>query len=199
MNSKILISTAYLPPLQYFSLIKASDNIFIEKEENFLKQTFRNRCYILSSHGQQMLSVPVYSSGIQKTKISEARIDYSKKWQQVHLRAIMSSYRASPYFEFYFEKVENIILRNKIFLLDLNMDLLLLMLDFLKMKKSVSYTGDFEPVNSSPCDYRYKISPKSEPLFKPERYTRVFDFSDIPHLSILDLLFNMGPDAINYI
>jgi hypothetical protein len=120
MEEKILVSTAYLPPVEYFSVISGADNILIEREENYIKQTYRNRCYILSAHGPQLLSVPVYLGSLHKTGIKDIRIDYSKRWQQVHLRAMTASYNSSPYFEFYFENFEKIILKNKNFLLDLN-------------------------------------------------------------------------------
>ena len=109
MAGKILVSTAYLPPVEYFSLIAQADEVSVEREENYLKQSFRNRCYILSVHGPQLLSVPVYLGSQHKTPLKEIRIDYSKRWQQVHLRAISASYSASPYFQFYFENIEKII------------------------------------------------------------------------------------------
>ncbi|MCX6255506.1 MAG: WbqC family protein [Bacteroidia bacterium] len=120
MAAKILVSTAYLPPVEYFSLILRADEIFIEREENYLKQTYRNRCKILSAHGPQILSVPVYLGSLHKIPIKDIRIDYSKRWQQVHLRAMTASYNSSPFFEFYFENIEKIISKNHEFLLDLN-------------------------------------------------------------------------------
>ncbi len=92
MAGKILVSTAYLPPVEYFSLISRADEVLIEREENYLKQTYRNRCYILSAHGPQLLSVPVYLGSLHKTPVKDIRIDYSKRWQQVHLRAMTASY-----------------------------------------------------------------------------------------------------------
>ena len=96
MAGKILVSTAYLPPAEYFSLISHADEVLIEREENYLKQSYRNRCYILSAHGPQLLTVPVYLGSQHKTHIKDIRIDYSKRWQQIHLRAIIASYRSSP-------------------------------------------------------------------------------------------------------
>ena len=123
MAGKILVSTAYLPPVEYFSLIHNADEVLIEREENYLKQTYRNRCYILSAHGPQVLSVPVYLGSFHKTPVKDIRIDYSKRWQQVHLRAMTASYRSSPFFEFYFEEIEKIISKNHEFLIDLNTEL----------------------------------------------------------------------------
>jgi len=201
MAGKILISSAYLPPIEYFSLILQTDKVFIEREENYLKQTFRNRCYILSAHGQQILTVPVYLGSLHKTPVKNIRVDYSKRWQQVHLRAIIASYRSSPYFEFYFEELEKIILKNHEFLLDLNTELTESLQTILGMRKTISYTTLFEPVGEIENDFRYKITPKEESNFTSKEYLRVFDNSHklVHGMSIIDLVFNMGPEAVNYL
>ncbi|EFK96299.1 WbqC-like protein family, partial [sediment metagenome] len=114
---KILVSTAYLPPVAYFSMLFYADEVLIENKENYVKQTYRNRCYILSANGPQLLSVPVLLGSFHKTNIKDIRIDYTKRWQQVHLRAMTSSYRSSPYFEYYFDRIEKIISTNHEFIL----------------------------------------------------------------------------------
>jgi hypothetical protein len=201
MAGIILVSTAYLPPVEYFSLISRSDEIIVEREENYAKQTYRNRCYILSAHGPQTLSVPVYLGSLHKTMIKDIRIDYSKRWQQVHLRAMAAAYNASPFFEFYFEKIENIISTNYNFLLDLNMELTKSVLEILKLNKLISYSTNFEPVGENENDFRYSISPKKESKSNAKEYIQVFNPGDgfIPGLSILDLIFNLGPDAVDYL
>lgn len=197
MAGKLLISTAYLPPVEYFSLISDAENILIEKEENYIKQSYRNRCYILSAHGPQMLSVPVYLGSVHKTLIKDIRIDYSKRWQQVHLRAMTASYNSSPFFEFYFESIEKIISANHEYLIDLNMALLENILQILKIKTSISYSSVFEPIENKSYDFRYKITPKKVSSFPQKPYIQVFETGNgfVPNLSILDLIFNMGPDA----
>ncbi len=201
MASKILVSTAYLPPIEYFSHILQADEAEIEKEENYVKQSYRNRCYILSAHGPQTLTVPVYLGSFHKTAIKEIRIDYSKRWQQVHLRAFKASYNASPYFEFYAEIFDKIILQNHVFLLDLNTELTMAVLTLLKISKPLSYTTDFKAIGSIENDYRYTITPKIASQFQGKVYIQVFnqgaDYT--PRLTILDLLFNAGPDSVNYL
>jgi hypothetical protein len=201
MPGKILLSTAYLPPTEYFSLILHSDRVFVESEENYVKQSYRNRCYILSVHGPQLLSVPVYLGSQHKTPLKEIRIDYSKRWQQVHLRAITASYSSSPYFQFYFENIEKIISRKIDFLIDLNMELSGSILNMLGQEANLVRTPDFKPVLEAEYDFRYKISPKRKSQFIVKEYFQVFDTSrSVDHrLSIIDLIFNMGPDAIDYL
>ena len=201
MAGKILVSTAYLPPVEYFSLISQADEVLIEVEENYLKQSYRNRCYILSEHGPQLLSIPVYLGSQHKTPLKEIRIDYSKRWQQVHLRAITASYNSSPYFQFYFENIEKIISKKIDFLIDLNMELMESVLKMLKIKIGITYTTNFKPVGEAENDFRYKISPKKESQFFVKEYMQVFEICNcfVQGLSIIDLIFNMGPEAFDYL
>lgn len=200
MPGKVLISTAYLPPAEYFSVISSAVDVFIEASENYLKQSYRNRCYILSPKGPLLLSVPIYEGSRHKIPVREARIDYSKRWQQVHLRGITSCYRCSPYFDFFYEPIERIILQNHIFLWDLNMQLLKLILKFLKIKKPVLPTSTFENPEGNEYDYRYTFEPGKH-LFIHEPYIQVFGSLTgfTPNLSIIDLIFNLGPDTVDYI
>jgi hypothetical protein len=201
MSGRILVSTAYLPPVEYFSLISVADEIFVEREENYLKQTYRNRCYILSANGTQLLSVPVYLGSLHKTRLKDIRIDYSKRWQQVHLRAMTASYNSAPFFEFYFENFEKIISKNHEFLLDLNMELTEEVLSILKINKTISYTTDFEPAVGNENDFRYRFTPKKKPIRVVNKYFQVFsnDKGFVPGMSIVDLVFNMGPQAVYYL
>lgn len=201
MEKKVLFSTAYLPPVEYFSAISGVNNILIESEENYLKQTYRNRCYILSAHGPQLLSVPVFLGSLHKTRVKDIRIDYSKRWQQVHLRAMTTSYNSSPYFEFYIESIEQIITKNHNFLIDLNMELMKRVLEILQINKNICYTTEFEPAGDMQYDFRYNISPKSESNFTGKPYSQVFSIGKGAgsRLSVVDLIFNMGPDAVNFL
>jgi hypothetical protein len=201
MAEKVLVSTAYLPPVEYFSLFVDADEIVIEREENYLKQSYRNRCYILSPHGPQILSVPVYLGSLHKTPVKEIRIDYSKRWQQVHLGALAASYSSSPYFQYYFENIERAITKNHEFLIELNTELTTLVIDMLKLKAIITYTTDFQPEGSVINDYRYKLSPKKPSVFTVREYMQVFNNNTgfVQPLSILDLIFNVGPEAVSYL
>jgi hypothetical protein len=201
MAGNLLVSTAYLPPVEYFSLISHTDEIFIETEENYLKQSYRNRCYILEAHGPQLLTVPVLQGSQHKTPIKDIKIDYSKRWQQVHLRAISASYRASPYFQFYFESIEKIISKKADYLFDLNMELTESLLKMMKIETQLTYTTYFQPVENNENDFRYKLSPKNESDFLTREYIQVFNNNNtfVKGLSIIDLIFNMGPEAVDYL
>lgn len=201
MNRKIVLSTAYLPPIEYFARINDADEALIEREENYLKQSYRNRCYILSADKPQYLTVPVYLGSFHKTHIRDIRIDYSKRWQQVHLRALTSAYCSSPYFIFYFEVFERIILSGHEFLLDLNMELIEAALKMMDISRKISYTSEFITGNDNIDDFRYAISPKKISSYPFKKYIQVFAIKEgfVPGLSIADLLFNTGPDAAGYL
>ena len=172
----------------------------IEQEENYIKQTWRNRCRILASNRILTLSVPVMKGDLLKVKVKDIIIDYSKRWQQVHLRAMTSSYAKSPFFQFYVEDIEKILLKNHKFLLDLNNDLLNKCLEIVEIKKCISYTYSFESVNTKENDYRFRISPKVNSEYIPRPYIQVFSQDGfIPGLSILDMIFNLGPGSADYL
>jgi len=203
MDGSLHLSSAYFPPVSYISLIKNADLIQIEREENYIKQTYRNRCRILGANGPEILTVPVESASFRKTRIKDVKIDYSKRWQQIHIRAFTSAYRSSAYFEYFFDMIEMLINTREKYLLDLNMKSLEIVMRIIGLTKPLEFSSHFEPVDDNPDDFRYKISPK---IITPENlifkeYFQVFSnkFGFVPDLSILDLVFNAGPDSINYL
>lgn len=200
MQEDLFLSTAYFPPIEYFSLIRNAGNVFIEREENYIKQSYRNRFRILSSNGILTLSVPVMKGSQLKTKIKDITIDYSKRWQQNHLGAITSAYSRSPYFQFYRDSFEKIILGNYKFLIDLNEELINKCLEIMKINKCILYTSSFEAHTGKIYDYRYRLTPK-RPLDIPYKpYIQVFsNLAFVTGLSIIDLLFNAGPESAEYL
>jgi hypothetical protein len=197
MPVTIVLSTAYLPPAEYFDGIIKADSVSVEREENYLKQTYRNRCYILSSHGSQLLTVPVCKGSLHKTSVKDIKIDYSKRWQQVHLRAMIASYSSAPYFEYYFGDIEQIISKNHSFLLDLNLELTEALLKMLKIDKKISFTKHFAAPGTIENDFRYSISPKIASEYRVKEYLQVFNSTPVTlqGTSIIDLIFNMGPQS----
>jgi hypothetical protein len=198
MRQISLLSSAYFPPADYFCVIADSSRVLIEREENYHKQTYRNRCIIMASHGSLSLVVPVMRGSFHKTAIKELRIDNSRRWQDLHLRGIRSAYAAAPYFEYYFDLISDVITGNYNFLLDLNMEALRSVCGAIGLEADVSYTGSFSPEGRIQDDFRYCITPKRPtgvPGYTDIAYTQVFSerHSFIPRLSIIDLLLNNGP------
>ncbi len=200
MTERVLLSSAYFPPVHYMALISRASRVLLEREENYHKQTYRNRCVILSANGPHFMTVPVLLGSFHKRPVKEIRIDYSKRWQQLHMRGLRASYASSPYFEYYIEDVEKVILKGHRFLIDLNMHSLNVIMKHSGISTSISYTDVFEPVVDEKYDFRYMISPKKNlppELFTFPAYTQVFSdrWGFTEKLSTLDLLFNAGPEC----
>lgn len=196
----VLLSTAYFPPVFYFSQIVQSSQVTIEKEENFHKQTYRNRCVILGANGPLSLTVPVVHDA-PKINISSLNISYHSQWQLIHLRAIESAYRNSPFYEYYIDDFVPFFKRRHDTLFDFNLHILKVCLDLIGHKVVPEFTSDFEK-ETNKRDLRFTISPKKEitGYVFPE-YHQVFmdKFGFIANLSILDLIFNVGPESLDYL
>lgn len=201
---EILLSTAYFPPIQYYTCLSEADNIIIEAHENYSKQTYRNRCKIYSPNGIQVLSVPVERGSFHKVEISSLKIDYSRSWQENHLRALKTAYNSSAFYEFYIDEIRDIIMRNHKYLIDLNMEILKKSLSLLELEKNIAKTESYIDKSQSYRDLRNTIHPKkddSQFIEKLDKYFQVFSVDNgfIPNLSILDLIFNMGPESNSYL
>ena len=198
MADELLLSTAYFPPAGYMALIARSKGVLIEREENYHKQTWRNRCIIMSANGPLPLIVPVLRGSFHKTAIRDLKIDNSRRWQELHLRGIVSGYAASPFFEFYFDVIYRVVSRRHTFLLDLNSEALEAVCRAIDIDVPVGYTDHFEPEGTRENDYRYLITPKKPseiPGYRNLTYTQVFSDKSgfIAGLSIIDMLLNNGP------
>lgn len=196
-----LLSTAYFPNIQYVSKFVADDDVRVELYETYPKQTFRNRCNILSSNGVLSLSVPVQKNYHTLTK--DIKIDYSVAWHRNHRTAIMSAYKNSPFYDYYFYKFEPFFNKQETFLVDLNAKVLETIFSIIKLKAKYSFTEDYV-VMSDANDFRDSISPKAsknlvDDTFRPEKYIQVFAdrFDFVPNLSILDLIFNVGTESLD--
>ena len=219
-----LLSTAYFPPVSYFaamaeemeglsnrmdgssSLELSPSVVYIEACENYQKQSYRNRCRFYAADGVQALSFPiVHEGGTHKLPISEIKVDYSTPWLQQHERAIVSAYRTSAYFEYYQDELFAILESRPERLLDLNMSLLRFFIEKTGLAVDLRITEEFS--KETPWDdLREKIHPKrpnailadmglEKPYFQV--FSRKYGFKS--DLSIMDLLFNEGPDSILYL
>lgn len=198
LSRPVLIEAQYLAPLTYFALLHNSDQIIIERHEHYVKQSYRNRCYINGANGKEMLVVP--TSKHNHTPITEVKIDYNQKWLNRHWRAVQSAYGKAPFFEFYAQDLEQILFKNYRFLYDLNLAFLSMCLNWLRwdlpLRESEKYEKEILPPK---IDRRNVISPKNElekpKYYKPVIYPQVFGSTFVPYLSLLDLMFCKGPDA----
>ncbi len=198
-----LLSTAFFPNVQYMSKFLAG-KIVIEKYETYPKQTYRNRCNILSANGVLPLSVPVQKNFHTLTK--DIRIDYSEMWQRNHLTALKSAYKNSAFYDYYFYKFEPFFERKETFLIDLNEKVMQTLFSVLKIGANYSYTTDYIFDSTDYDDFRDSISPKPsknlpDEAFVPKPYTQVFcdRFDFMPNLCVLDLIFNVGPESREYL
>ena len=199
----MLLSTAYLPPISYFRNLPTTDVVTIEKYEHFVKQTLRNRCHILSPNGIQTLIVPISHDHRQRAAIKDIRIANDQPWQRQHWRSMCAAYQRSAFFEFYQDDLAPFYERSYEFLMDLNMDLLSFLIEQLKLKQTFNYTSEYHhPSPELIDDFRILSDAGSaDPSAMIKSYPQVFGYKAgfVPGLSIIDLLFNMGPATENYI
>lgn len=197
---KILIESQYFPSIAYFSLLANSEQVHIDIHENFEKQSYRNRTHIIGANQVQSLSVPVNHAG-RKIPIHQLQIDHQQKWMNNHWRAIQSAYGKAPFFDYYGEYFRDEFQRKHERLIGFNQSLLTLCLKLLKLKLNVVETQIYEKTTpEGVIDFRSQIHPKKSldtlAWFRPELYHQIFGKDFVPNMSILDLLFCTGPDAL---
>ncbi len=194
-----VIELQYLPQPKYIALLLQEQELEIDLHEHYVKQSYRNRCCILTSGGVDVLSVPVLD-GSKKITIKDIRIDYSQKWLNRHWRAIQSAYGKAPFFEFYADDIKSIYARKPKFLFDLSLELLTQCLKFLDFTIDLKFTSTYLNLHNLPeNDFRSKINPKSNlPFFNSYKqvvYQQVFGSKFVDNLSVIDLIFCEGPQA----
>ena len=195
----VLLSTTYFGPIQWYQKLYRAEHVEIEQWESFQKQTYRNRCLIATANGVQALTVPVEHGD--SPLIKDIRLSDHGNWRHLHWNALQSAYGESPFFEYYQDDIRLFFERHWTFLLDFNEEIRQKMCELIDIQPNVSYTEGFIPEESPLTSYRTAISPKhpqDDPDFQPKRYYQVYDQKHgfLPNLSILDLLFNMGPESI---
>lgn len=202
MEKGIVLPSFYLAPIAYYSHILQTDGeILLEKYEHFPKQTYRNRTSIYSPNGRLDLTIPVQKKKDQKrTQTKDVKISNAYDWQRQHWMTIQTSYRRSAYFEFYEDDFVKFYNQEFAFLFDFNQEFNELILRLLKIKVNFCFTEAYEKNYPDLLDLRDAINPKKE-CSANKTYFQVFEPKNgfIPNLSIVDLLFNQGPQSKIYL
>ena len=201
--STFLLHPAFFPSVASFAVIVQSENLLLEACDNYQKQTYRNRMYMYSSNGKQTLTVPVkhtHSTGRQRYR--DVKIENDFDWQKQHWRTLQTAYRTSPFFEFYEDEFAPLFHEPQYSLFELNVKSISLIAECLQFDLSFDFTGTYRKnYENKLSDYRYLINAKSTLKIKPDAYTQVFTekFGYIENLSVLDLLFNLGPQSLDFL
>ena len=206
-NTKTLLASSFFAPIQYYCKLVQYPEIYIEQWENYSKQSYRNRCNIYGANGSLALSVPVVKATSKKILSKDVKISYDTNWQKLHWKGIEAAYKSSPFYEYYIDDFERFFTKKWDYLLEFNNEIQNEILGILEIEPNIQFTDDFiEFGNTEFDDFRNLIHPKSSKLeddqsFSAEKYYQVFGDKHgfLENLSILDLIFNMGPESLIYL
>lgn len=199
MNN-ILIHPGYFPSISHFVAIAQSDLVTFEMDDNFQKQTNRNRMYIYSPNGIQLLNIPVKHSKEAHQKTRDVKLETAFDWQKQHFKSLEAAYRTSPFFEYFEDDIAPIFQKKHTFLMDLNLETMSIVSKCLGLEFDYNETEEYYHEVSDKFDLRGLINGKKDTsVFEP--YTQVFGEKHgyLNNLSILDLLFNEGRYAMDYL
>lgn len=198
---KSIIHPTYFPSISHF-VVLANGEVTFEVEDNYQKQTYRNRTYIYGPNGKQLLSVPTKhtKSGGRQT-FKDIRIETNFNWQKQHWKTLETAYRTSPYFEFYEDEIQPVFEKKHTFLIDLNFEIIQLISDCLQLEIDYKKTTSYHKTPQNISDFRSLVNVKSKMMLNFDHYIQVFNEKHdyINDLSILDLLFNEGTNALTYL
>lgn len=199
---KTLLHPSYFPSISHFVAMVQAESIVFEMEDNFQKQTNRNRTYIYSPNGVQLLNIPIKHSRTSHQKTKDIQIENDFDWQKQHFKSLEAAYRSSPFFEYFEDDFVPFFEKKHQFLMDLNLEALEIISKCMRMKFDFETTNEyFHEVDSNKfLDYRFLVNGKKDPSVF-ESYTQVFDdkFGFINNLSVLDLLFSEGKFTVDYL
>lgn len=196
----VLVHPTYFPSISHFVAMVQSDKVIFEMDDNFQKQTNRNRMYIYSPNGLQLLNVPIKHSKYNFQKTKDVKIENDFNWQKQHFKSLEAAYRSSPFFEYFEDDIRFIFEKKQTFLMDLNLQTFEIVAECLGAKLNITHTTEyFKEVNGTK-DYRILANGKKDSSVF-ETYTQVFEEKSgfLTNLSILDLLFNEGRYALDYL
>jgi hypothetical protein len=196
----ILIHPSYFPSISHYIAMANADAVTLEMEDNFQKQTNRNRMYIYSPNGIQLLNIPIKHSKDTHQKIQDVKLETAFDWQKQHFKSLEAAYRTSPFFEYFEDDLLPIFTTKHTFLMDLNLQTMELVSKCLGMNFNPNKTTEYFHEVPDHEDFRYLINGKKDTT-QIEPYTQVFEEKQgfLNNLSILDLLFNEGRYAKDYL
>jgi len=198
---KSLLLPTYFPSISHFVAMAQSDKIVFEMEDNFQKQTNRNRTYIYSPNGIQLLNIPVKHSKETHQKTKDVKIETDFDWQKQHFKSLEAAYRSSPFFEYFEDDIYPVFEKKFTFLMDLNFEVMDIVCKCLRMKLEYTTTTEyFHEVEADVMDFRFLANGKKDNS-QFESYPQVFQEKAgfLNNLNILDLLFNEGKFAMDYL
>ena len=197
----IILHPTYFPNIAHFVAIVNADNVIYEFDDSFLKQTYRNRTYIYAANGKLALNIPVVHTQKNRQKYRDVKIFNETKWQDLHWKSLLSAYRTSPFFEFYEDDLQPLFNQKADYILDFNLKCLEVICDCLQLDLKTSKSVIYQKHIENTVDFRPLVNAKKEETKQFDTYTQLFSDKHgfISNLSILDLLFNEGPNALNYL
>ncbi len=196
-----ILSSAYLAPVSYYVQLHRYETTWTEVCDNYQKQTYRNRCTIASANGPLPLSIPVAKAEDLKVQMKDVRISEHGNWRHHHWNALQSAYMNSPFFEYYADEFLPFYSKRWEFLVDFNEELQRKVCELIDISPCVRRTECYEAKPRNADDFRERIHPRRPSVVQTDAYYQVFAsrFGFIPDLSIVDLLFNMGPESVLYL
>mgnify|MGYP006162368495 FL=1 len=197
---KVLVHPTYFPSISHYAAMVQAEQVVFEMEDNFQKQTNRNRMYIYSPNGIQLLNIPIKHSKVAHQKYKDVKIEPEFNWQKQHFKSLEAAYRTSPFFEYFEDDIALVFQKKYTFLMDLNWEVFELLNQCLGISISPEKTVEYFHEVSDCKDFRLLANGKKDST-QCEPYTQVFDEKHgfINNLSVLDLLFNEGRYAIDYL
>lgn len=199
---QVCLSTAYFPSVSYVKEILKADTVWIEQNDYYVRQTYRNRCYIAAANGKMALSIPVERNLTEKGLVKDIRISDHDNWRHQHWQSIVSAYGMSPFFEYFEDDIAPFFTKRWKFLIDFNMEITHKLLDLLEIDKQLKLTDEYcADFQNKVVDLRLKTKAHKEESVVTKPYYQVFDakYGFLPDLSVLDLIFNMGNESILYL
>lgn len=197
----ILVHPSYFPSIEQMAAMAQAEKVVFENEDNYQKQTYRNRTYIAHSNGELLLNIPIkHNKDGKRQKMKDVLVENDFPWQDLHWKSLQSAYRTSPFFEYYEDDLAPLFAEKVERLLEYNLRIIEVLFEMIGIEVETSKTQGYE-ISPNITDLRFLIDAKRKSDFKTQEYTQVHQANHpfLPNLSVLDLLFNEGPNALTYL